>query len=103
MRWSGLAIRDAATLERSKLLADVDGWYKLFLRRAKTGVPVYASIPPDIAAELVATPNSNLRYFFWDGAATNLTGKELERVQDRSSAPLGAIVPQAIGGGSAEK
>ena len=83
MRWSGLAIRDAAALERSKLLADVDGWYKLFLRRAKTGVPVYASIPPDIAAELVTTPNSNLRYFFWDGAGANLTGKDLERVQDR--------------------
>jgi len=83
MRWSGLAIRDAATLERRRLLPDGDGWYKLFLRRAKTGVPVYASIPPDVAAGLLATPNSNSRYFFWDGAAANCTGKDLERVEER--------------------
>ena len=35
--------------------------------RAKTGVPVYVPIPPDIAAVLRALPSSNPRYFFWSG------------------------------------
>ena len=37
MRWGGLSITDAVTLERDKLTADG----KLFLYRAKTGTPVY--------------------------------------------------------------
>jgi integrase/recombinase XerD len=37
MRWSGLAIKDAVMLERSRLSDDG----AIFLRRAKTGVPVY--------------------------------------------------------------
>jgi integrase/recombinase XerD len=36
MRWSGLAIKDAVTLERTRV--DDDG--SVFLYRAKTGVPV---------------------------------------------------------------
>ena len=35
--------------------------------RAKTGVPVYVPISPDIAAVLRALPSSNPRYFFWSG------------------------------------
>src|SRR5215472_16187174 len=46
MRWSGLAIRDAVTLERRRL-NDKD---ELFLYRAKTGNPVYVPLPPDVAA-----------------------------------------------------
>ena len=42
MRWSGLAIRDAVTLERRRL-SDKD---ELFLYRAKTGNPVYVPLPP---------------------------------------------------------
>jgi integrase/recombinase XerD len=41
MRWSGLSIRDAVTLERSR----VDAKGSLLLRRAKTGVPVYVPLP----------------------------------------------------------
>src|ERR1700674_482697 len=40
---------------------------KIFLYRAKTGVPVYVPIPPDIAEILRALPSSNPRYFFWTG------------------------------------
>ena len=44
MRWSGLAIRDAVTLERRRL-NDKD---ELFLYRAKTGYPVYVPLPHDV-------------------------------------------------------
>ena len=60
MRWSGLAIQDAVTLERERLSEDD----KLFLYRAKTGVPVQVPLPPDIAAMLRALPSDNARYFF---------------------------------------
>jgi integrase/recombinase XerD len=44
MRWSGLAIKDAVTLERTRLSEDGN----LFLYRAKTGVPVYVPLPPEV-------------------------------------------------------
>jgi integrase/recombinase XerD len=66
MRWSGLAIRDAVTLERRRLNEKGE----LFLYRAKTGNPVYVPLPPDVA-ELLRTippgPCPNPRYFFWSG------------------------------------
>lgn len=63
MRWSGLSIKDAVTLERSRL--DAKG--SLLLRRAKTGVPVYVPLPPEVYAVLRALPSDNPRYFFWSG------------------------------------
>lgn len=63
MRWSGLAIKDAVTLERQRI--DADG--NLFLYRAKTGVPVYVPLPPDVFELLQSLPNNNPRYFFWSG------------------------------------
>lgn len=64
MRWSGLAIRDAVTLERERLSTED----RLFLYRAKTGVPVHVTLPPEIAEELRSLPLfPNPRYFFWGG------------------------------------
>jgi len=66
MRWSGLAIRDAVTLERHRL-NDKD---ELFLYRAKTGNPVYVPLPRDVALALrniPPGPSPNPRYFFWSG------------------------------------
>ncbi|PYX27223.1 MAG: hypothetical protein DMG80_19240 [Acidobacteria bacterium] len=66
MRWSGLAIRDAVTLERRRL----NEHGELFLYRAKTGSPVYVPLPPDVAAALrniPPGPSPNPRYFFWSG------------------------------------
>jgi integrase/recombinase XerD len=60
VRWSGLAIRDAVTLERSRLSADDC----VFLYRAKTGTPVQVTIPPEVALVLRELVNSNPRYFF---------------------------------------
>jgi len=63
MRWSGLSIKDAVTLERTRL--DSNG--NLFLYRAKTGVPVYVPLPPFVHTLLCSLPNENPRYFFWSG------------------------------------
>ncbi len=42
MRWSGLRISDAVTLERTRLVGN-----NLRLYRAKTGLPVYVPLPPE--------------------------------------------------------
>jgi integrase/recombinase XerD len=64
MRWSGLAIRDAVTLETSALGRDD----RLILRRAKTGVAVMLPLQTQIAMYLRhLMPHSNERYFFWSG------------------------------------
>lgn len=63
MRWSGLAIKDAVTLERVRL----DERDALFLRRAKTGMPVYVPLPPAVVSALRQLPSSNPTYFFWSG------------------------------------
>jgi integrase/recombinase XerD len=65
LRWSGLRIQDATTLERSRLSGD-----KLLLYQAKTGTPVYVPLPPNVAEELRGTPSGkspNPHYFFWSG------------------------------------
>lgn len=71
MRWSGLAIKDAVTLERARI--DQDG--NLFLYRAKTGVPVYVPLPPFLHVLLRSLPSQNPRYFFWSGSGDPETCK----------------------------
>ena len=63
MRWGGLSITDAVTLQRDKLT--LDG--RLFLYRAKTGTPAYVPLPTEVVHLLRGIPNSNPRYFFWSG------------------------------------
>lgn len=68
MRWSGLAIGDALTLERSEIREDADkGITRVVTARQKTGTPVSVPIPPDVADELRAFRNENSQYVFWDG------------------------------------
>jgi integrase len=65
MRWSGLRIRDAITLERHRLQGD-----NLLLYQAKTGQSVYVPLPPYVVEALNAIPDGpipNPRYFFWSG------------------------------------
>lgn len=65
MRWSGLRIRDAITLERHRLHGD-----SLLLYQAKTGTPVYVPLPPQVLEaleKLPPGPKPNARYFFWSG------------------------------------
>lgn len=65
LRWSGLRIRDAILLERDRLHND-----SLLLYQAKTGLPVYVPLPPEVAEALHNIPpglKPNPRYFFWSG------------------------------------
>jgi site-specific recombinase XerD len=65
-RWTGLAIRDACKLERKRIEPDPDnhGWCRLFVRRSKTGTPVFAALAGDIAAEILSAHNDNKRFLF---------------------------------------
>jgi integrase/recombinase XerD len=70
MRWSGLAIRDAATLKTSQLKHEAEkGIYRVVTKRQKTGTDVSVPIPQEVAEELlaVAAANSNSQYIFWTG------------------------------------
>lgn len=73
MRWTGLRIRDAVTLERVRLQYDehTDEW-RVILCQRKTGEPVYCPVPPHVAELMNTAPasqkgNNNERYFFWTG------------------------------------
>jgi integrase/recombinase XerD len=63
LRWSGLRIGDAVSLERERLQASG----RLSLKMAKTGEWVYLLLPQDVTDRLLRLPNSNPRYFFWTG------------------------------------
>jgi integrase/recombinase XerD len=71
MRWSGLSILDAVTLERHRLQG-----HRLLLYRHKTKVPVFVPIPSAVAEMMHALPNSNPRYFFWSGNGDPHTAKK---------------------------
>jgi len=68
MRYSGLAIVDAAKFPRNKLGPNHDlPEDAVELRRTKTGKPVFVLLPPRVAKLLRSLPNSNPDYFFYDG------------------------------------
>jgi integrase/recombinase XerD len=67
MRWSGLAIRDAATLKRADLRFD-NGVHKIISKRTKTGTALYIPIPADVAEAMLAIKDNPV-YFFWDRQA----------------------------------
>lgn len=69
-RWSGLALMDALTVEWSHFQRQPSGWYRLFLRRAKTGVDVFVSLAPDVAAQILTVPRISERYLFWNGTSS---------------------------------
>ena len=77
VRHSGLAIRDAVTLERCELQKDErTGVYRVVTSRQKTGTHVSVPIPPDVASEILAAmgANENPEYIFWNsGAGTERT------------------------------
>jgi len=68
MRWTGLAIRDAVTLERGEIQHDKAAkLYRIVTARQKTGTHVSVPIRPELAEELLAVLNGNPRYVFWTG------------------------------------
>jgi integrase/recombinase XerD len=69
MRYSGLAIRDAVTLERDELQQDrKKKLYRITTNRQKTGTHVSVPIPPEVAAEVLAAMelNESKRHCFWN-------------------------------------
>jgi integrase/recombinase XerD len=74
MRWTGLRIRDAVTLERNRLAHDpATGIWSVIVYQKKTRDPVYCPIRPDVAEALRTVPasqkgNTNAQYFFWTGS-----------------------------------
>jgi integrase len=67
MRWSGLAILDATSLERERLSKNKNGDDQIFLYRAKTGVPVNVVMPQEVGEALRTLPSTHPGYFFWSG------------------------------------
>lgn len=72
MRWSGLAIRDALTIERSEIIKDKK-LYRVVTSRQKTGVHVSVPIPSPVAKELLQVANGNPKYVFWSGNGSTET------------------------------
>jgi len=64
MRWPGLAILDATSLERGRPSKNENDDNQIFLYRAKTGVPVNVVIPREVGDALLQLPNSHPSYFF---------------------------------------
>jgi integrase len=62
LQFSGLRIRDAATLRRDRI---VNG--KLLLYTAKTGTPVYCPLPEFVVQELEMVHGTSLQFYFWSG------------------------------------
>jgi len=68
MRHSGLAIRDAVTLETGEIQRDVrKKLTRVTTARQKTGTHVSVPLPPEVAAEILGLLNGN-RYVFWTGS-----------------------------------
>ena len=68
MRWTGLAIRDAVTLERGEIQHDkAKKLHRIVTARQKTGTHVSVPIRTELAEELLAVLNGNPRYVFWSG------------------------------------
>ena len=65
MRYSGLAIMDAATLERSSLQSSGE----LVLRRSKSGELVTVLLPEQAVAALRKIPKRSRKHFFWSGTS----------------------------------
>jgi site-specific recombinase XerD len=68
MRYSGLAIRDALTLERAEIQHDTKKkLHRIVTSRQKTGTHVSVPIPSDVAKEILDVENDNEKYVFWSG------------------------------------
>lgn len=68
MRWSGLAIQDAATIRKDAIIHDAtSGRYRVETSRQKTGVHVSVVIPNDVALEVLAVAEPDCERVFWTG------------------------------------
>jgi len=77
-RWTGLAVRDGVCIERKRFEKINDGFYRVFLRRAKTDEPVYCVLKVDLVEQIFAGANPSGRYLYID--ALPATEKEMDRL-----------------------
>ena len=90
MRWSGLAIGDALTIERREIIEDkAKGIHRVVTSRQKTGTDVSVPLPPDVAREILAVSNGNPKYVFWSGngleeSATKNMAKHIAKLFDEA-------------------
>ncbi len=94
MRWSGLAIRDALTLERNDPTRRQEAPVSNRNGPPKTGTHVSVPIPSEVAKELLAATNSNDRYVLvreWR------RGKRLRKI--RAKYYIAPVSAGLVGGG----
>jgi len=98
MRYSGLAIGDAVTLERTKIIKDTKKKvYRVVTSRQKTGTHVSVALPPDVALEVIEVMelNEHPDYIFWnrkDGkrkAAVDVWERAFKRAFKAAGMPSG--------------
>ena len=75
LRYSGLAIQDAVTLERSAVRENGD----LVLRRAKSEELVTVALPAEVLAALDALRRPGRRHYFWTGRSKPATAAKYWR------------------------
>ena len=86
MRYSGLAIADAATLRRDALEGS-----ELTLRRTKSGEPVTVELPPVVVAAITGLHNSSPDYFWWSGRGARVTAAKYWRSRLRTVARAAGV------------
>ena len=74
MRYSGIAIQDAATLSKDAITDSL-----LTLRRAKTGEVVVVDLPRVALDALCAVARPDSRYYFWSGKSKPVTAAKTWR------------------------
>jgi integrase/recombinase XerD len=62
LRYSGLRLQDATTLEKLRLQEGA-----LFLYTQKTGTPVYLPLPPHVVESITTIRPASDERFFWSG------------------------------------
>ncbi len=88
LRYSGLRIGDATTLDEDRLNGG-----NLLLYTAKTGVPVFCPLPDFVVATLQALPKRG-KYFFWTGnskrkSLASYWQRQLKRLFERAGVVKG--------------
>jgi len=74
MRWTGLSIRDAVTIERSKFEKNGQGFWRLFLRRSKTNKKVYCTLTEATHSQIMKGAKKSGRYMFIDSLPSTAKG-----------------------------
>ncbi|MDE0626284.1 MAG: tyrosine-type recombinase/integrase [Bryobacterales bacterium] len=87
LRYSGLAIRDAATLRRDAVQPDGD----LVLRRAKSGELVTVALPAQATAALESVVEPGRAHYFWTGRSEPRTAANYWRERLKQVAAAAGI------------